>query len=178
MENVRSRCYALILYKDSIDYDYNKVIEYIEQNVSKYAYIEHKPEKEETKAHTHVLLYFNNKKYLSSLSNELGVSANYIQTAQLKPYLKYLIHYDNDDKIQYTLNDVCGPLRFELEELITDKSSECEDFVLLYDYIVTYDGILSFTTFTKYAIKNNMYSTYRRNINSFRILINEHNGSY
>ena len=95
MENVRSRCYALILYKDSLDYDYNKVLEYIEQNVSKYAYIEHKAEKEETKEHTHVLLYFNNKKYLSSLSKELGISSNYIQVASLKPYLKYLIHYDN-----------------------------------------------------------------------------------
>ena len=178
MENVRSRCYALILYKDSLDYDYNKVLEYIEQNVSKYAYIEHKAEKEESKEHTHVLLYFNNKKYLSSLSKELCISSNYIQVASLKPYLKYLIHYDNEDKIQYTLDAVNGPLRYELEELITDKQTEQEDFLFLYDFIVMYDGKLDFTTFTKYALKKNMYSCYRRNVNSFRIIINEHNGSY
>lgn len=179
MEKVfRSRSFGLVLYKDSTDYNYNQVIDFIEKNYLKYAYIEHLPEEEDKKPHTHIVIYFNNKKYNTSLSKELNVPINYIQEVHLKPYLKYLIHYDNEDKIQYTLNDVIGPLKYELEDLISDKTTEKEDFEMLVDFINNFDGKLSFSVLTKYVLKCNFYSCYRRNINALRILINEHNNVY
>lgn len=178
MANVRSRCFALILYRDSDIYNYDEVINYITSNFEKYAYIVHKPEKDESKEHTHVLFYFNNKRYLSSLSNELGIPSNYFEEAHLKPYLKYLIHYDNEEKIQYTLQDVHGPLSYLLEELISDKRTEKEDFEMIFDFINEYDGKLSFNTLVKYCLNCNLYSTFRRNVNALRILLNEHNNVY
>lgn len=175
--NIRSRCFALILYKDSENYDYNKVLEYITTSFDKYAYIEHLPEKDETKKHTHVLLYFTNKRWLSALSKELGIPQNYIQSAKLKPYLKYLIHFDNEEKIQYSIEDVKGTLNDLLVDLISDNS-ELNNFSEIFLYIQSYEGKLSFTTLTSYIISKNMYSTYRRNINAIRILINEHNNVY
>lgn len=178
MENIRTRCYGLILYKDSTEYNYDEVISYIEKNIEKYAYIEHKAEEEDKKPHTHIILYFNNKRWLSSLSQELGVSSNYFQEVKLKPYLKYLIHFDNEEKIQYSIDEVKGPLRYLLIDLISNKTTEQEDFVLIYDFITTYDGKLSFTEIVKFCMKNNFYSCFRRNVNAIRILINEHNGTY
>ena len=53
----------MVLYKDSTSYDYKKIINYIEKNYKYYAYIEHKPDSEDGKKHTHVLMHFDNKRY-------------------------------------------------------------------------------------------------------------------
>ena len=173
----RTRCFALILYKDSQDYDYNQVIDYISTNYLKFAYIEHKPEEEETKEHTHVLLYFDNKRTITAISKELGISSNYIQCAKLKPYLRYLIHYDNEEKIQYSIDEVKGTLRDLLIDMISNNSEE-DNFYDIYVFIQTFEGRLSFTELTDFCMRKHFYSTYRRNINALRILVNEHNNVY
>lgn len=177
IQNNRSRCFALILYKDSQDYNYNQVIDYITTNFLQYAYIEHEPEQEEKKKHTHVLLYFVNKRTLQALSKELGVPQNYIQCAKLRPYLKYLIHFDNEEKKQYKIEDVKGTLSDLLVDITTNNSEE-NNFSELFLFIQTFEGKLSFTRLTEFAISKNMYSCYRRNINALRILVNEHNNVY
>lgn len=99
--------YILILYEDSTIYDYDLVLNTIKGSYKKYAYIEHFPESNELKKHTHVYLYFDNSVYVTSLEKKLGIPYYYFQL----PYsnrgcMRYLTHIDYPDKIQYSLQDV------------------------------------------------------------------------
>ena len=176
-ENYKAYTFALILYKDSEVYDYNNVIDHITLNYLKYAYIEHEPEKEETKKHTHVLIHFDNKRYRNSIASELGIPINYIQKAQLKPYLRYLIHYDDEDKIQYTYDKVHGTLKNMLIDC-TKSNSEEANFSEIVLYISKCERKITFQELTCYCLENGMYSVYRRNISAIKTLLKEHNDIY
>lgn len=168
--------YAFMLYKDSLEYDYQKVIDYIVQNWTNYGYIEHDPEKNETKKHTHVLVHFDNKRYINALSKELGVKENYFQPCNLIPYLRYLIHFDDEDKIQYSPYEVIGPLQTKLLEIVSNnKMSEVSQVSCICDYIFELDTYLHMTTLVQFVLKNGCYSAFRRNYSFFRDLVLEHN---
>lgn len=169
--------YNIILYKDSLEYDYNKIIEYIVQNWTSYAYIEHEPEKDETKKHTHVLVHFNNKRYISALAKEINIKENYIQPSNLIPFLRYLIHLDDEDKIQYSPYEVVGPLQEKLLEVIKSNKSETQQVAMILDFIFEYKGTLHYCTLSQFVIQNGVYSAFRRNYIFFKDLVLEHNSN-
>lgn len=174
--NKKAYTFGLILYKDSLSYDYDKVIKYIEKNWDNYAYIEHKPDYEEKKEHTHVLVHFNNKRFNTAIAKELGIGANYIQKVNFVPYLRYLIHFDDEDKIQYSVSDVKGTLQSKLKDIIskTDKS-ETEQVSIICDYIFEYESYLYHSILIQFVLKMGCYSAYRRNFVMFDKLLLEHN---
>ena len=169
--------FAMVLYKDSTTYDYDKVINYIEKKY--YAYIEHTPEKDQTKEHTHVLMHFDNKRYASSISKELNVAENYIQNANLVPYLRYLIHFDDEDKIQYKVDDVKGTLKSKLQDnLNKDKMTETEQVATIMSFIFEFDKWLTITELSQFVLKTGTYSAFRSNYNFFKDLILDHNKKF
>lgn len=175
-KNPKAYTFACILYKDSLTYDYNKIIDYISSNYTDYAYIEHKPEKDETKEHTHLLIHFPNKRYLRAFANEIGVADNYIEKANLIPYLRYLIHFDDEEKIQYSIDQVHGPLKEKLIEILNGSSlNETEQVSMIFDYIMEQENYVTMTSVIQFVIQNGIYSAYRRNYSMFRDLIVEHN---
>lgn len=106
-EDIRYHTFLLVLYKDSKLYDYYEVINNIIGWCKHYAFIEHEPEKKERKVHTHVIMYFDNSKYVETIENQLGVSRNYIQVPlSFRGSCRYLTHIDYPEKIQYTLEEV------------------------------------------------------------------------
>ena len=148
MSEIRSRCYHLILYKE--DLEHLRVIDSIEQHYNSAA-IKHDKDIDELtnkvkKEHYHVILYFDNPKYLSSLCKELQLKANYIRTDELKRGLEYLIHKNHPDKYQYSIDEVYGPLKENLLNYLS-KSIENEktSTLLLYSIIDTYDGPISYS---------------------------------
>lgn len=167
--------YAFILYKDSTTYDYSKILGYIEQNWEQYAYICHQPEKEEKKEHIHVLVHFNNKRYISSISKEIGLAENYIEPCNLIPYLRYLIHFDDEDKIQYSPYEVFGSLQSKLIACIKSKKEESEQVSCIVSYIAEFQGTLHIFTLIQFVLQNGLYSAFRRNYNFFKDLVLEHN---
>ena len=168
--------YNIVLYKDSLSYDYDKVMDYITKNWRSYAYIEHQPEKDETKVHTHVLVHFDNKRYISAIAKEINVGENYIQPSNLIPFLRYLIHLDDEDKIQYSPYEVNGPLQKKLLEIISnDKMSEVEQVSCICDYIFEFDDFLHYSILLQFVLRNGCYSAYRRNYHFFKDLVLEHN---
>lgn len=168
--------FAMILYKDSKTYDYKKVIKYIEKNYKYYAYIEHKPDDEHGKKHTHVLMHFDNKRYNTGVSKELGVPSNYIVNANLIPYLRYLIHFDDEDKEQYSVDQVNGSLQLRLKEIISsDKKTEVEQVSYIMSYIIDNSNWLYITEVAQFVITNGCYSAFRRNYHFFKDLILDHN---
>lgn len=174
--NKKYYTYAMILYKDSMSYDYDKIINYITSNWSMYGYIEHEPEKDETKKHTHVLVHFNNKRYINAIAKELNLPSNYIEPVNFIPYLRYLIHFDDEDKIQYTTNDVVGPLQSKLVLILSKGTlSEEEQVSLICDYIFESPVKVSLTDLLQNVLANGCYSAFRRNYTFFKDLVLENN---
>lgn len=101
------RNWMILLYKDTSDYTYDDVLFYIKGAFKNYAYIEHKPEREEKKEHTHVIIALDNACTLSALSNKVGVPSRFIKNiTTLRGSCRYLTHIDYTDKTQYPLSDV------------------------------------------------------------------------
>lgn len=173
--NKKYYTFCFVLYSDSLDYDYNKIIDYITKNWTNYGYIVHSPEKDQSKEHTHVLVHFDNKRYINAIAKELNIGANYIQPCNLVPYLRYLIHFDDEDKIQYSPYEVQGPLQAKLLECIKTKRTETEDVSIILSYIFEYQGTLRFCTLSQFVVQQGVYSAYRRNYIFFKDLVLEHN---
>lgn len=168
--------FAMVLYKDSTSYDYYKVINYIEKNYKYYAYIEHDEDLDNKKEHTHVLMHFDNKRYNTGIAKELNVPSNYIVNANLIPYLRYLIHFDDEDKKQYSVDEVKGPLQLRLKEIIsTNKKTETEQVSYIISFISDYKGWLSITELSMFVLTNGTYSAFRRNYSFFKDLVLDHN---
>ena len=174
MTKVKAYTFGIILYLDSTSYNYNKVIDYIESNYDLYAYIKHKPEEDDSKYHTHVIIKFPNKRYNTSVAKELGIEDNYIQKVNLNAYLKYLIHYDDEDKIQYPVSEVHGTLKNKLIDLISNNSEE-SNFNEIMLYLQNNQRLITFKELTQYCMVNNMFSCYRRNLSALKLLLKEHN---
>lgn len=172
--NERSRCFACVLYEDTEIYNIKDVLDYVSNHFEKYGYIKHQPEEDEKKEHYHLLLYFPNKRWKSSLSKELNVPINYFIKVNLKPYLKYLIHFDNEEKKQYSVEDVHGTLKDTLIDLLSYNKEE-NQFSEILLYIQSTFSKISWTDLTYFCLSNNFYSCYRRNVQSLRLLLDEHN---
>lgn len=176
--NKKAYTFGLILYKDSLTYDYEKIIHYIEKYWKHYAYIEHDEDLETKKPHTHVLVHFDNKRYLYAVAKELGIAPNYIQKVNLVPYLRYLIHFDDEDKKQYSVSDVHGTLVQRLQDVISsDSLTETEQVSIICDYIFEYESWLYHSVLVQFVLKTGCYSAYRRNFTMFNQLLLEHNSN-
>lgn len=103
----RYRHFMILLYEDTTSYSFENVLQDIKGNFKNYAYIEHEKEKEETKNHYHLILSLDNPRTIESLANRLGIPKNHIQNIKgLRGACRYLIHKDNEDKIQYDIDKV------------------------------------------------------------------------
>ena len=107
IDEKRYRHFMLLLYKDSEVYNYDDVLFDLKGSFKNYAYINHLPEDDEKKEHTHFILSLDNPRSIDSLSKRVGVAPNYIQSLKsLRASCRYLTHIDNDDKTRYELTDV------------------------------------------------------------------------
>lgn len=107
IEQKRYRHFMFILYKDSESYSFDDVLFDLKGSFKNYAYIFHKPEKDEKKEHCHFILSLDNGRSINSIASRVGVQSNYIQPIKsLRASCRYLVHMDDDTKIQYDLTDV------------------------------------------------------------------------
>lgn len=140
----RFRNFNVLLYPDTTSYNYNDVI--FKLNEYKfYAWIEHKPETDEKKEHTHLFIHLDNACTKSAIANNLGIPQNFVQeTKNVRSSCRYLTHIDYPDKIQYDYNDVHISTMFErkfkknFEDLETEEQiiNNIFEFIdnLHYDY--------------------------------------------
>lgn len=76
--------------------------------------------------------------------------------------LLYLIHYNNEDKTQYDIEEVDGELSKDLYELIKSKTEYQKDKLEnILNYI--YKEIPNTAMVTKYCIDNNYYEVLKQN---------------
>lgn len=107
IDEKRYRNFNILLYEDSESYNFEDVLFDLKGSFKNYAYIKHQPEETEKKAHYHFILCLDNTRTIKSIANRVGVPFNHMQPIRsLRASCRYLIHIDNDDKIQYDLTDV------------------------------------------------------------------------
>lgn len=147
-----------------------------------YAYILHDKDKNEDgelkKEHYHLLLFFDNARWGSSILKEIEIdNPNLIEFRDNKTSaIQYLIHSNNLDKFQYNYEDIISDIDISIY-FSKIKNEECSSVAIIYDFIVNYVGFLHFSTLYYYAVSNNLWSAYRRNYSIIKDLVMEHNSS-
>lgn len=127
------------------------------------------------KPHWHVVLRYKNAVWNTSVAKELGIEQNYLQPCRnVDSALVYLVHYGNDEKHQYDLEQVFGPLQTRLAALLADDD-ESTRALNIYDLIRNSPGIVTYTEVFEKACKSGLYGDFRRMGTGVKWLIDEHN---
>lgn len=180
---IRDRKYVAVLYPE--DPTHSACMDKLLQGGYNYAAILHDQDVYEDgehqgelkKPHWHIVLKFKNAVWNTSVANELGIEQNYLQQCKnVDAALLYLVHYGYDDKAQYDLEKVFGPLQVRLSTLLSD-SDESTRVLTIYDMIRNSPGIVTYTEIFEKACKSGLYSDVRRMGTQLGWLINEHNAS-
>jgi len=162
------------------DNTHKKALEFIKLNYD-YAMIEHNQDKNENgelkKSHVHIVIAFPNAKWNTSVAEELGITPNYIEKCRdMDKALEYLIHYNDNTKFQYDIDDVQGNLKNQLKKiLLNDGKDENQKVLELFDYIENYPYMIEEIDFFKYAASIGMYDVVRRSSYLFIRVIDKHN---
>lgn len=179
MDSYKSRRHCLLLYPD--DPTHVRALDHIE-HYYRNCYILHDKDVhadtgELKKPHYHVIVEYNNAKYNTAIAKELGITLNYIQECRnYTSALEYLIHYNEETKYQYPLDDVKGELKAKLiKTLNTDQRSEDDKVMDLIGWINNYSGHLSVTRFAQEAAERGMWDVFRRSAVIYIKIIDEHN---
>ena len=181
MEKFRAKSFNLVLYPE--DESHIKAIEKIENSYD-YAYILHDMDTNEQgeikKEHWHVVLTFKNAKWNTALAEELGITPNYIEESRsLKRSLLYLIHYYDDDKYQYKIDNVKGSLKKRLDGYIHGEGkTESEKVIEIFEEIDNIDGYIDYTIFVKHIAKIGYWDVLRRSSSLILRYLNLHNNDY
>lgn len=137
------RHWLILLYQDTTSYDFKEVLRIIKSQ-RKWAYIKHFPESNEKKEHFHVIISFDNATKKETLSKKLGVPSNYIdEIKSFRTICRYLIHKDDEDKFQYSLDQVKLSKLFEKDFLKQFDDLETEEEILsnIYSFISNLDNL-------------------------------------
>lgn len=143
-------------------------------------YIEDDPERgivkgEIEKKHWHFVVKFKNAKTFNALAKELDIEPKFIQKCDsYKGALLYLIHANDPQKYQYSPFNAAGILAGDLVQM-SDCRPEYLKILDIATYIEEYKGKLNLSTVLKYACSRGLYATYRRDLQTVRELIGEHN---
>lgn len=178
MTKFRARTFCLILYDE--DETHTKAIKKIKQSYD-YAMICHDRDTDDKgevlKAHYHVVLKFSNAKWNTALAEELGITENYIEEARnIKRALLYLIHFYDEDKFQYTTEDVTGPLKKKLVEYLrSEGKTESEKVLEILEEIENTDHEITYFAFCKHCASIGYYDVIRRSSSLITKVIDEHN---
>lgn len=176
-----NRNFFILLYPDNEEHV--KVLENIKLLYESYAFILHdKDTYDDTddikKEHWHVVLKFKNQRYRTAVASELNLDIRFIKGCSLDKSLEYLIHFNNEDKFQYSIDEVQGSLLPYLKKLIKSSGKDESERVLdLFNYIDSTTTAVRIADFARYCAMNGYWDVYRRSALIFKDYIKEHNSS-
>lgn len=135
--NDRFRLWFILLYKDTKSYNYKDILFNL-KGFKNWAYIEHKKEQKEKKDHIHFILKLDNACTKSAITKKTGIPSNFIEVGKNERALcRYLIHADDEDKIQYDISKVKISRSYErfYKKQLEDKETEDEIISNIYSQI-------------------------------------------
>lgn len=182
----RSRIWNMILYPE--DPLHMKAIEYIRKEFQ-YVGILHgmdqwteEDEKQNPehkagtfkKPHMHFVIRFTQARWNTSLSDVLGVPINYMERCRsFDNSAVYLLHEGCDDKYQYDISELEGPLVPSVIKLL-ENANEDERVIKLVKLIST-SGYIHWEDLVIMACNNGLYADLRRMGYILGKIVEEHN---
>jgi len=195
MPDNRKRAYTIILYPDSESYNYKEILDYIELNYAEYAYILHDRDiypadvKDDStgqllhskgeikKPHYHVLFKFKDGRSPSAVSKELGLEEHDLEIIKSwKAQVRYLIHLDDEDKVQYSRSDIVS--NAALDKYLQTIKEEPDQLYELLHFIDSNVVNNPFTLMYYVCEHPELYPAYRRNAASLQNCINYNARNY
>lgn len=131
------------------------------------------------KEHWHVVLTFKQAKWNTALAKELGIETNYVRECKnIDNAILYLMHYNDNDKAQYTEEEVFGTRKQKLHELL-NKNDETEgERIIKMIEMLEECGYMTVTDFAKWCAKEGYWAEFRRSGTIFCKILEEHNSKY
>lgn len=181
MNNKRVRNYLGVIYEDDERFD-NQLFNLSQEKDA--IWIKHDKDLDDEgnvkKPHYHFVIQLKNACTLSSIAKRLEVNENMLEYVKnVNSSLKYLIHYNDDNKYNYDMNDVQSnseKLKRRFLDLVSKDTPETDKMVSIYEFIHKQNDYIDFNILFKYAVKNNIWDAYRRNYAIIKDLVNDHNG--
>lgn len=133
------------------------------------------------KEHWHIILNFANSRYLNGVSKEIGVESRFIQKADsFRACARYLIHLDDEDKAQYTLDEVFGSadMLAKVKKACADDKTATSVIFELLNQLDSIDRVVSSGEFARIALNMGYIDVYNRFKGIMADWIAEHNSSY
>lgn len=165
----KNRYFCAILYED--DPNFKKYFENILKLYIDVTYIRHNrdikekedaEEEEYKKPHYHVLFKVGeNARTLQSISKQIQIPQNYLQGCNKRAMLMYLIHLNNPEKTQYSVEEVKGPLRQELTDILVKREPEENKLSIIMSHIIQ-NGINSINDLIVFGIESGLIETIRK----------------
>ena len=182
MKEKRFYNYTLVLYEDDPKFrgQLNAILA-----EGKCAYIRHDNDIDDDgnlkKPHFHIVLKLKNACTISALAKRNNVQENMIEPIKksFNGALKYLIHYNNDDKYQYEVSNVefnDSSLERKFLDLVNKEIPEVEKVISIQDFIESCNDYIDIGVLGRYVQKINQWDAFRRNMVYFIKLIDSHNG--
>lgn len=114
----------------------------------------------------------------TSICKDLGLEPIFSRPcSSINKALQYLIHFNNPEKYQYSIDEVEGSLKNKLVECInSDGKDESDKVYELISYIHNAD-FLSITEFSAYCCSLGYWDVFRRSGVIFIKMLDEHNKS-
>lgn len=177
--NYRSRLHALLVYPD--DPKSGEILENLKS--FEHLIILHDRDKDKDgkpkKPHYHVVIRYKNATWRSAVSKELSIPVNYIQQVRNEEaMLCYLIHFREENKFQYSLDDVTGSLSFHarLKKLVeNDQTTESDKVGELICFIQNWEGNMRVIDLSLYCAQNGRWDIFRRSGSIFLEILREKN---
>lgn len=180
MENKKGRTFCAILYPNE-NKEHKRILEYISKNYD-CAYINHNKDITEDgevkKEHTHIIWRAgSNPRWKSAIVEELKIEEHLLDPCNKEKMLRYLIHYDQENKHRYSVEEVKGSWKKELKKIIKKEESSTEQNMLqIIEYIyknkkTTYNQVII------WAIEQGIYETIRNNQYIIIKIIEERNNN-
>lgn len=171
-----NRYFVAILYEDDINYE--KYLNNIKKKFTEVTYIKHDKditdEGELKKTHIHILFKVGeNARHLNAVAKDIDIPSNYLQGCNKTKMLRYLIHLDNPEKTQYSINEVQGELKKELKDILKRQVDEKPIYREIIRKIQE-NEIKNITTLVLYAINNNCLEEVKKMQYILTQIIKEH----
>lgn len=195
---IRGKIYCLMLYPDDND-EHRRIIELLRnrynclgmchdrdtwdnESIEEYK-AKHNGEcpysvGETKKIHHHIIVKFENARYLNALAKELNCEPNLIQkVSSFKSMALYMTHRDYPQKAQYQNCEFYGPLTAEVMRVI-DKPCEDIQIIEIAKMLKSLKHDISYTDFVITLSTNGYYSCWRRNERAIQRFYDEYRERY
>ena len=160
--------WEFMLYPDTTDYEFEKVIKYMMDYFDEWAWVVHDkdtlPDGSIKKTHVHFIGQKVNKSTstLAGMAYRFGLDEKWVEPIRTwKGANRYLIHYHNEDitKFEYSPDAVHCNYRYEK---YLDAPSESDMAKQIFAFIMRKGGYVTSNELVEYCLKENLYSALRR----------------